>query len=492
MVGAGAMGRGIAQVAAQGGMQVKLYDTAPGFAAKSRAGIAAQLDQLVAKGRLAEAEARAAIERIEVVETLADLAPCTLVVEAVIEDLKVKREVFAALEAAVGPDCILASNTSSLRISSIAAGTKRPGRVAGLHFFNPVPLMKLVEVIGTPMTKPAVLDRLTAAGKAMGRVPVRANDNPGFIVNLGGRAYTQEALRIVSEGVATPAQVDAIMRDACGFRMGPFELMDLTGIDVNFPASMVIYEGFFHDRRLATQPLHEGMREAGRLGRKTKAGFYTYDAEGKQQGRETGIDCAPTAPPAATVVLPEANDRLAKLFLDAGAQVVAADDGASPIVVALLGEDCTGAVVRLGLDARRTVAIDLTGDPGKRITAMTAPGGLAAPLEAVAARLMLGGGKVTAIKDSTGFVAQRICAMVANLGCEMAQISVASPADIDLAMTLGLNYPTGPLALADKIGCATVLETLMRMQAITGDDRYRPSLWLRRRALLGLSATTAA
>ena len=491
MVGAGAMGRGIAQVTAQGGMAVRLYDAAPGFATKARAMIGSQLDGLVAKGRLAAEAVAETMARISVAETLADMAGCTLVVEAVVEDLAVKRQVFQELEKAVGDDCILASNTSSLRIASIATACAKPGRVAGLHFFNPVPLMKLVEVIRAPHTEQWVVDRLVAAGKAMTRVPVVCGDNPGFIVNLGGRAYTAEALRIVTEGVATYAQVDAIMRDQCGFRMGPFELMDLTGVDVNFPATMVIYEGFFHDRRLATQPLHQALREAGRLGRKTRQGFYAYDEAGKQAGRDDGVDLVTAVPAAARVILPAADEKLAQLLVAAGAEVHAADDGSSPIAVTLSGEDCTGFAARTGVDAKRLVAIDLSGDTARRLTVMTAPGADLAVRDALAARLALAGAKITAVKDSPGFVAQRIRAMVANLGCEMAQIGIAAPADIDLAMTLGLNYPQGPLAMADMIGPRILFDTLAAIQAITGDDRYRPSLWLRRRALLGLSALAA-
>lgn len=488
VVGVGAMGQGIAQVAAMGGCDVWLFDAGAGAAERGRKLVANQLDRLVEKGRLPAAEAAAAKDRMAIATTFADLAPCTVVIEAVAENLDVKRDVFRQLEAVVAENAILASNTSSIRIASIAAACRRRGRIAGLHFFNPVPLMKLVEVIRAPDTESAVIEHLVALGKILGRVPVVAKDTPGFLVNLGGRAYTSEALRIVHEGIAQPAEIDAIMRDAAGFRMGPFELMDLTGIDINFPVSRIIYDGYFQDRRLATVPLHQSLMESGRLGRKTKAGFYPYGDAGEKLA--PSAEAATTAEPATRLNLAEADEQLAELLRATGAEVTTFDDHESPLVAAPLGEDCTAVAVRLGLDHRRLVAIDLAGDISKRLTVMTAPGADPAKRDAVIVRLQQAGHKVTAIKDSPGFVAQRILAMIANLGCEMAQIGIASPEDIDRAMTLGLNYPVGPLALADRLGPKAVFEILNRLQAATGDDRYRPSQWLRRRALLGLPAQT--
>ena len=196
------------------------------------------------------------------------------------ENLEVKQKLFGELEAVVAPDAILASNTSSIRIASIARALKHRDRVCGMHYFNPVPLMKLVEVIRAADTAQWVVAAMTALGKRQTRVPVVVGDTPGFLVNLGGTAIGTEGLRIMQEGRASPRQVDAVMRDTCGFRMGPFELMDLTGIDVNFPARKIIYEGFFHDRRMTPSPYHESLYAAGRLGRKTGGGWYAYDAKG--------------------------------------------------------------------------------------------------------------------------------------------------------------------------------------------------------------------
>lgn len=277
VVGAGAMGQGIVQVTVQGGMRCLILDARPGGAEAARDAVAGRIGRLAEKGRINAADAAAAIGRMEVAGDFADLAPCDAVVEAIFEEIGVKRETFTKIEAAVRPHCLIASNTSSIPIASIAQACTHRSRIAGLHFFNPVPLMKLVEVIRAAETSDATVAALTALGRRMGRTPVTVKDSPGFLVNMGGRAYTTEALRIAHEGVATPAQIDAIMRDCRHFRMGPFELMDLTGIDVNYPVSMIVYEGYLHDPRIRTSPNHKAMADAGLYGRKTGQGWYAYD-----------------------------------------------------------------------------------------------------------------------------------------------------------------------------------------------------------------------
>ena len=489
VVGTGAMGRGIAQVTAQGGMKAIMYDAAPGGAAKAKAAIVETLKGLVAKGRLTDADLAKTDANLGVANGLDDLKVCHVIVEAVFENLEVKQKLFGELEAVVSPECIIASNTSSIRIASIARALKHRNRICGMHYFNPVPLMKLVEVIRAADTAQWVVDAMAALGKRQTRVPVVVGDTPGFLVNLGGTAIGTEGLRLFQEGRASPSQIDAVMRDTCGFRMGPFELMDLTGIDVNFPARKIIYEGFFHDRRMTPSPYHENLFAAGRLGRKTGGGWYDYDDKGTK--KDSGADhVTSTAPASSVVIIDTQNTKLVGLVSGDGARMLGADDGKSPILVAPVGKDCTTTAVELGLDPKRTVAVDLTGDIAKRLTIMTAPGADPAVRDAAAALLARSGAKVTVIKDTPGFIAQRMCAMIANLGCEMAMIGIASAADVDTAMTLGLNYPRGPLALADWLGVKTCHEILVQIQATTGDDRYRPSQWLRRRAQLGLSATT--
>lgn len=487
IVGAGAMGAGIAQVAITAGVDVLLFDQKVEAAAKARDSVFARLDKRVADGKAEAAEVEAAKSRLRLGEALEEFAHRDVVIEAIIEDLEIKRSLFRQLEGIVRPDCVLASNTSSLPIGAIARACERRERVAGLHFFNPVPVMRLVEVIRGPETGAAVVEALRGLGSRLGRTPVAVPDTPGFLVNLGGRAYTTEGLAIVQESVATPAQVDAVLRDGFGFRMGPFELMDLTGLDVNFPVSRFVHEAFFNDPRLRSTTLHRGLHDAGRLGRKTSGGFYDY-VEGKPQ--VPSPDAAVGDAPAKRLVLLEADDRLHAFAGELGVELVDRDDGSSPILAAPIGEDCSELARRSGADPTRLVAVDLLLDVSKRITVMGAPN-LDPSVRQSVVDLLGQQRRVTVIADSPGFIAQRVLAMVGNLGCEMAQMGLAAPADIDTAMKLGLNYPKGPLEICDHLGCGTTWRILERLQALTGDDRYRPSQWLRRRASLGLAAVYA-
>jgi len=488
VVGAGVMGQGVAQLAASCGLEVVMFDLDSSMVESARRNIEKHLSRLVEKGRLGAEEVTVSLERISGIEDYAGFKDCDVVLEAVVENIEVKRRVFGDLEQHVGSDVILATNTSSLPIASIARDLSKPGRFAGMHFFNPVPLMKLVEVIAGPASDPDTVERLMALADHLGRTPVRVKDSPGFLVNLGGRAYTTEALAVLSESVAEPGDVDAVMRDCWGFRMGPFELMDLTGIDVNYPVTEIIHRAFNYDPRLRTRPQHALLLEAGRLGRKTGHGFYRYT--------DGGAD-VPTTPvtagsPPESVSLVDHDAMLVNLCREAGVDILDEDDGTSPVLAAPLGVDCSTLAVDRGIDHRRLVAIDRLGDTSKRVTLMTAPGASQDALAATAGLCSRAGRQVTAIADSPGFVGQRIAAMVVNLGCEIAQLGLATPEDIDTGMRLGLNYPDGPLGLGDAIGLAAVHSILQRLQTATGDDRYRPSMWLRRRAQLGLPATQTA
>lgn len=483
VVGAGAMGAGIAQIAAQNGISMCLFDVRAGRAAEAKADIAKRLARLVEKGKLDDGSRQAAEDRIDVVDSLEALAPCHVVIEAIVENLEAKADLFAALERCVAEDAILATNTSSLPIGAIAARLDGKERVAGMHFFNPVPLMRLVEVIPGPDTSEEVMDLLTRLARKMGREPVTVSDTPGFLVNFGGRAYSTEALALLQERVATPVQIDAVMRDCFGFRMGPFELLDLTGMDVNYPVTEFVNRSMFGDPRLRSTARHKYMLDTGQLGRKTGRGFYDYAA-----GAETASpDAAVTQEPAAAVVVPDGTPMLRDLAEACGASVLETDDGTSALLVALTGEDCSAHAARTGRDFRRLVALDPMGDLSRRVTLMTAVGACDDIRHAVSA-LLSRQRAVTLIADSPGFVGQRIAAMVCNLGCEMAQMGLAEPSEIDTAMRLGLNYPQGPLEMTDRLGVKSVFTVMSQLQALTGDDRYRPSQWLRRRAQLGLAA----
>ncbi len=483
VVGAGAMGAGIAQVALTAGLDVILFDQNEKALHGAGEAIGQRIARLAEKGQIPAHEAEAARARLKLAADLDDLAACDLVVEAIIESLAPKQALFAALEDAVRDDAVLATNTSSLSVAAIARDCRRPERVCGLHFFNPVPLMKLVEVIDAPATSPEAFALAWDFSLKIGKTPVRVADGPGFLVNLGGRAYSTEALHIRQEGVADEAAIDRIMRQAAGFRMGPFELMDLTGIDVNFPASTFIWQGYMNDPRLKTTAQHQLMFNAGRFGRKTGQGFHRYGADAAPADAAALADDGRSV---LEVAIPEDTPALAALAHKGLA--ARPDDSACPILVAPVGEDAATYAVRNGLDGRRVVAIDLYGLPRNFVTLMTPPGGQYA--DRVAAWLNARGVETAIVKDSPGFVAPRILAMIANLGCEMAQIGVGAPSDVDLAMRLGLNYPLGPLELAERVTPPVLLRTLENLQAITGSDRYRPSLWLRRRAHLGLPIHT--
>src|SRR4051794_14700227 len=278
VAGAGTMGRGIAQVLAQCGARTLLYDAQPGAAGRALESIAQALGRQAEKGRIKDPEA--IVKRIEVVPGPHAFAPCHVVIEAIVEDLAPKRVLFSELEGIVGERCILASNTSSLSVTAMAAACKRPGRVAGYHFFNPVPVMKIVEVVDGVLTEPWVTDALAALAKRFGHTAVRCKDTPGFIVNHAGRAFVPESLRVLSEGVADFASIDRILMDAAGFRIGPFGLMDLVGLDVAHAVMKSMYQQYFEEPKYRPSFVAEPRVAAGLLGRKTGRGWYEYGREG--------------------------------------------------------------------------------------------------------------------------------------------------------------------------------------------------------------------
>jgi 3-hydroxybutyryl-CoA dehydrogenase len=346
--------------------------------------------------------------------------------------------------------------------------------------------MRLVEVIRTADTSERTMDAALALASRLGKTAVRVRDVPGFLVNLLGRAYITEALHIQHEGVAPVATIDRIMRAAAGFRMGPFELMDLTGIDVNFPATRVVYEGFQHDPRLKTTLLHESLYMAGQLGRKSGRGFYTY---GENDTAAASHECGDAdSPPAAGAGAPAA--WIAEevpgfaLLAQRGVRLVSRGE-AELILVSPGGEDAASTAARLGLDPAKVVAVDFLGSEKGFLTLMAPIGGDRAA-QRLAGYLRATGLAAAVVKDSPGFVAPRILAMIVNLACEIAQIGIGTPEDIDVAMRLAQNYPRGPFEWGEWMGARQVHDMLRQMQDVTGSDRYRPSLWLRRRALLGL------
>ena len=491
VAGAGAMGRGIAQIAAQAGSTVRLYDTQPEAVQRSMAELGSQWDRLLEKGRLDAAAVQAAKQRLHAAASLRDLADCELVIEAVVERLDVKKSLFAELEGIVGPEAVLASNTSSLSVTAIAAGLKRPQRVAGYHFFNPVPLMKVVEVIAGLKTDPAVCEGLTAYARQMGHTPVQAQDTPGFIVNHAGRGYNTEALRIASEGVADFATIDRILRDQVGFKLGPFELMDLTGLDVSHPVMESVYRQYYDEPRYRPSVI-AAQRVAGNvLGRKTGEGFHRY-VEGKAQvAAEAAAPKVDEMPPVWVSTRAARRTELYQLLKELGAKIETGQSASAQAltIVAPLGFDVTTVAVVERLDPARTVGIDMLIDDAatRRRVLATNPATRADMRDAAHALFARDGKPVSVIRDSAGFVTQRVVATIVNIASDICQQRICSPADLETAVTLGLGYPLGPLAMGDRWGPTNILEVLFNMQTVYGDPRYRPSPWLRRRGAIGLS-----
>ncbi len=485
------MGRGIAQIAAQAGSQVWLFDTQNGAALAAEQALGLQWDKLHEKGRLSADEVQTLKSRLVCAQSLAELSGCDLVVEAIVERLDAKTGLFAALEGLVGPDTVLATNTSSLSVTAIAAKLLRPHRFAGFHFFNPVPLMKVVEVIAGLKTSATVCEQLSVYARQMGHKPVRAQDTPGFIVNHAGRGYGTESLRIVSEGVADFATIDRILKDQIGFKLGAFELMDLTGLDVSHPVMEAIYHQYFEEPRYRPSAITAQRLAGGVVGKKVGEGFYHYDK---------GMAVVPPEAPAPSVdemppvwVSPRAARRVELLALlkslGANIETAALPSELALILVAPLGFDVTTVAVVDRLDPSRTVGIDMlvTDVTTKRRVLATNPATRADMRDAAHALMARDGKAVSVIRDSAGFVSQRVVATIVNIAADICQQNICSPADLETAVQLGLGYPLGPLAMGNLYGPASILEVLFNMQTVYGDPRYRPSPWLRRRGALGLS-----
>jgi 3-hydroxybutyryl-CoA dehydrogenase len=483
VVGAGTMGAGIAQVAAVAGHPVIVYDAAEGAAGRAVAAVRDRVARLVAKGRL---DLDPSALQLTVAADLGELAPAGCVIEAVAEDLAVKQALFAGLEKIVTPDCVLATNTSSLSPTAIAAGLSHPGRLVGLHFFNPAPVMRLVEVVSGLATDPAVAAAVTRLAQDWGKQVVQASATPGFIVNRVARPFYAEALRLAEERAASPATIDAVLTQACGFRMGPFALMDLVGQDVNEAVTQSVWAAFGYDPRFAPSLLQRAMVEAGWLGRKTGRGWYRYgdDAEPSEP------DAAParSAPPYVTehgesplrVLLARSGIQIrpgtgsdGTAVLPSGARLVRCDGRPATALAAETGQPVV--VVDRCLDDATAEGIAIAASDGCPPDAVDGATGL----------LQSAGLTVYVIDDAPGLVVTRTVAMLVNGAVDARNRGVASAADIDTAMRLGTNYPLGPLAWGQRWGPATVLSVLDAMQAWYGEDRYRPSAPLRRIAAAG-------
>ena len=481
VAGSGTMGRGIVQVLAQCGVRTLVFDAQPGAAAKAKEAIGKSLSGIVQKGRITQADADATLARIEVVDALAALKPCHVVVEAIVELLAPKQELFQALEKVVSETCILASNTSSLSVTAMASACAKPSRIVGYHFFNPVPVMKIVEVVDGELTEPWVGDAMVALAKRYGHKPVRCKDTPGFIVNHAGRGYVPESLRVLQEGIADFATIDRILVDAAGFRLGPFGLLDLVGLDIAHGVMKSMHGQYYGEPKYQPSYLSDPRVAAGLLGRKTGRGWYKYGKDGvAEKIPEVAV---PTAKPGSVWCVPELKDFLSKFT------TIDSKPGAV-CIIAPIGDDATTTALKLKLDPACTVAVDPLFGFSKRRTLMSTPVTKPEVRDAAHALLASDGVPVSVIRDSAGFVAQRVVAHIVNVGCDIVQQRIASPEDLDSAVMLGLGYPKGPLGMGDAVGAPKILAILEAMQSFYGEPRYRPSPWLKRRAKLGVSLLT--
>ncbi|MCR8924451.1 3-hydroxyacyl-CoA dehydrogenase PaaC [Dasania sp. GY-MA-18] len=483
VIGAGTMGAGIAQVAAKAGHSVLLYDAVAGAAQQGIERTAAGLQKLVQRNKISSADCEALLSRMQPCDAIEDLAPAKLVIEAIVERLEVKQQLFSQLENICSADTIFASNTSSISITAIGAALSRPQHLLGMHFFNPAPVMKLVEVISGVATDAGIAQQLFDTAAAWGKKPVLARSTPGFIVNRVARPFYAEALRVLEEGGADVATIDAIVRESGGFRMGPFELMDLIGHDVNYAVTNSVFDAYFQDPRFKPSLLQQELVNAGYLGRKSGRGFYHYGDTAEQSASQPQTASAQPAP---TAIRYRGDLGVAKTLLaqaeKAGIAVSSAGHYHSP------GIEIDG--VRLALSDGRTatqcsaednhaelVLFDLALDyeQAQRIALTKSDQCSEQGLNKAIGFFQALGKSVSVIDDVPGMVLMRTVCMLANEGADAVNQQVCDAAAVDLAMQAGVNYPRGPLAWAEDIGLAWVVDSLDNIAAIYGEDRYRVS-----------------
>ncbi len=513
VLGAGTMGSGIAQLAARSGARTLLHDP---VAEALQRGLERARDGLrkeAAKGRLSAEQADAACERLEAVAEIGALAPCELVIEAAPERLELKHELYRRLSEIVDERCVLATNTSSLLVTAIAPAASSPERVVGMHFFNPAPLMALLEVVAGEQSSQRALALAHATGEAMGKSVIQASDGPGFLVNRCNRPFGLEALRLLQERIADVVTIDRICRVAGGFRMGPFELMDLVGVDVGFEISKSFFEQSFGEPRWKPSPIAARYVAAGLHGRKSGRGYYSY-ADGASHREEDAPAPAQSAPPGGEGVVVIAGsgvlaEELRHEASQAGFEVRSPHDETGGVLPALViecdrlpvdtdgegepraGESVHGGAHLVLCQAGSLGALDPAGSAvGFHALAPFEDTGLveltrsdsSSPLAAARAERFFGalGKHVAWVADAPGLVLGRIVCQVINECAFALGEGVGGAHDIDKGMTLGLSYPRGPLAWADTIGLDHVLGVLDALCAEYREDRYRAAPALRR------------
>ncbi len=509
VAGAGTMGAGIAQLACLAGARTLLHDPIPEALAKGLEQIKRHLERGAERGRWSREDATAAAERLEAAESLPDLAPCELVIEAAPERLELKQELFEKLsDGIVAEDCVLATNTSSLLVTAVARGTNHPERVVGMHFFNPAPLMRLLEVVAGAGSSPEALAVARAAGEAMGKIVIEAVDGPGFLVNRCNRPFGLEGQRLAQEQIASIEEIDRICRLEGGFRMGPFELSDLVGVDTGLEIARSFYEQSFGEPRWRPSQIVVKTVAAGWAGRKAGRGYYDY-AQGTDGYRAPDPDPLPVGGGDGVVVIAGSSPLAMELREQAGAagwevlEPLQAGDRQPPqLILDLLDPDempeapleggpqaiCCSSASLAVLDpggaavgfhvlppVEEAQLVELTRGPDSTATA-------AAATERFFATL---GKHTTWVGDGPGLVLGRLVCQVINECAFALGEGVGSAEDIDAGMIHGLNYPRGPLAWADEIGLDHVGAVLDGLYGELHEERYRMAPLLRRLALSG-------
>ncbi len=460
VIGSGIMGAGIAEVAASHGHPVLVYDINADAISRAIDGIRTRLESRVARGKLSAEACEQTLQRLVPVTDIQALARADLVIEAASEQMAVKKALFAQLAEICPAKTLLTSNTSSISITAIAADLSHPERVAGLHFFNPAPVMKLVEVVSGLATSEEVVEQLSALAVKWGKQPVRCQSTPGFIVNRVARPYYAEAWRALEEQVAAPEAIDAALREGAGFPMGPLELTDMIGQDVNFAVTCSVFNAFWQERRFLPSLVQQELVLAGRFGKKSGQGVYNWRSDR----------------PAASWLETVSN-------ADSAMSVQRRSDGVTEIDGLLLietqGETAQALANRYG----QPVVVCDRQEGDVAVIAVAASNPASANRKAVW-HLQQQGKRVLQVADYPGLLIWRTVAMIVNEALDALQKGVASEQDIDTAMRLGVNYPRGPLAWGEQLGWQRLLRLLENLQRHYGEERYRPSSLLRQRALL--------
>lgn len=460
VIGSGIMGAGIAEVAASYGHPVLVYDINADAISRAIDGIRTRLESRVARGKLSAQASEQTLQRLMPVTDIHALAAADLVIEAASEQMAVKKALFAQLAEICPAKTLLTSNTSSISITAIAADLRHPERVAGLHFFNPAPVMKLVEVVSGLATSGEVVEQLSQLAVNWGKQPVRCQSTPGFIVNRVARPYYAEAWRALEEQVAAPEVIDAALRDGAGFPMGPLELTDMIGQDVNFAVTCSVFNAFWQERRFLPSLVQQELVLAGRFGKKSGQGVYSWRSE----------------KPVVNWLEP-VSDTYRAMQVQRGSDGVTEIDGL--LLIETQGETAQALANRYG----QPVVVCDRQEGDVAVIAAAASNPASATLKAVW-HLQQQGKRVLQVADYPGLLIWRTVAMIVNEALDALQKGVASEQDIDTAMRLGVNYPRGPLAWGEQLGWQRLLRLLENLQRHYGEERYRPSSLLRQRALL--------